>query len=91
MSGAGVVPHLAVYPTYGLVGTQSVSKFHTPDAPLQPVRIYFVNVRLQQFGTDLLLTLNLPPSAQAPAAADFGQALFIKVSLSKDDKCGYIY
>ena len=88
MSGAGVVPHLAVYPTYGLVGTQSVSKFHTPDAPSQNVRIYLVNVRLQQFGTDLLLTLNLPPSAQAPAAADFGQALFIKVSLPKDEGCG---
>lgn len=78
MTGAGVVPHLAVYPTYGLVGTQFVCKFHTPDP--HPVRIYLVNVRLEQFGTDLLLTLNLPPSAQAPAAADFSQALFTKVS-----------
>ena len=88
MSGAGVVPHLAVYPTYGLVGSQSVSKFHTPDAPSQPVRIYLVNVRLEQFGTDLLLTLNLPPSAQAPAAADFSQALFTKVSPWREGGCG---
>jgi hypothetical protein len=87
MTGAGVVPHLTVYPTYGLVGTQSVSKFHTADAPLQHVRIYLINVRLQQFGTDLLLTLNLPPSAQAPTAADFGQALFIKVRVLKEGGC----
>lgn len=87
MTGAGVVPHLAVYPTYGLVGTQSVSKFHSPDAPLQPVRIYLVNVRLQQFGTDLLLTLNLPPSAQAPAAINFNQALFTRVSLLNEVEC----
>lgn len=82
ISKTGVVPHLAAYPTYGLIGTQSISKFHTSDAAHQSVRIYLVNVRLQQTGTDLILTLNLPPSAQAPAAAEFSQALFIQVGKS---------
>lgn len=78
MSKTGVVPHLDAYPTYCLIGTQSISKFHTPSAAHQSVRIYLVNVRLQQTGTDLVLTLNLPPSAQAPAAAEFSQTLFIQ-------------
>lgn len=73
------MPNLAAYPTYALVGTQTVSKFHAADAALLPVRIYLVNVRLQQTGTDVLLTLNLPALAQAPAAASFNAAMFVKV------------
>ncbi|TFJ86956.1 hypothetical protein NSK_002043 [Nannochloropsis salina CCMP1776] len=84
LSGTSLVPNLAAYPTYALIGTQNVTKFHAADAALLPVRIYLVNVRLQQTGTDVLLTLNLPALAQAPAAASFNAAMFVKGNVCPD-------
>jgi hypothetical protein len=66
-------PPISAYPKRAVIGVQSVQKFHSPDAPVDRVRVYLVNVRVAQTGTDLLLTMNVPPGAQAGEPALTGE------------------
>ncbi|CBJ29147.1 conserved unknown protein [Ectocarpus siliculosus] len=54
-----IMPKLASYTKSALAGRQTVAKFRQ-DAPPDAVRLYLVNVRLPNVGTDLLITVNVP-------------------------------
>ncbi|CAM9359908.1 unnamed protein product [Ectocarpus fasciculatus] len=55
----GIMPKLASYSKSALAGRQTVAKFRQ-EAPPDAVRLYLVNVRLPNVGTDLLITVNVP-------------------------------
>lgn len=66
---------------------------HNTPQPPTPINIH----RLEQVGTDLLLTLNLPPSAQGPPppppaaseAEEMGPQVFSKVRQKEKERCEF--
>lgn len=64
-----IMPALAPYAKAALAGRQTVAKFRG-GAPPEAIRLYLVNVRLPNVGTDLLITVNVPyPTEEATATS----------------------
>ncbi|CAM9751997.1 unnamed protein product [Laminaria digitata] len=67
------MPALAPYAKAALAGRQTVAKFRG-DAPPEAIRLYLVNVRLPNVGTDILITVNAPYPDEDTAATSMADA-----------------
>eukprot|EP00752_Nemacystus_decipiens_P003955 g3621.t1 len=68
-----IMPNLSTYAKAALVGRQTVAKFRE-DGPPEAVRLFLVNVRLPNVGTDLLITVNVPYPDEDAAARSMASA-----------------
>eukprot|EP00903_Cladosiphon_okamuranus_P006551 g6399.t1 len=68
-----IMPELSAYSKAALAGRQAVAKFREA-APPEAVRLYLVNVRLPNVGTDLLITVNVPYPDEEAAARSMASA-----------------
>ncbi|CAM9762846.1 unnamed protein product [Pylaiella littoralis] len=68
-----IMPKLGSYSKAVLAGRQTVVKFRG-DGPPESVRVYLVNVRLPNVGTDLLITANVPYPDEVAAARSMASA-----------------